>query len=246
MKLGVFDSGIGGKALAASLQISFPAADILVINDEKNVPYGSKTAEQIIALTDAAIQPLLKERCDAIIIACNSATMAAIKELRKRYPAQKFIGLEPMVKPAALLSKTGIIAVCATPLTLSSRRYKWLKETYASDTTVIEPDCSDWARMVQDGQVDRAEIEKVVSGCLDQGADVIVLGCTHYHWLKELITDIAGGRATVLEPSGAIARRVKTVTAEVKLSPVGVLAKILPARLSLTTGSLKSLPRLPK
>src|SRR5690606_15571961 len=101
MKLGVFDSGIGGETIAASLRIAFPKAEIEVVNDRKNVPYGSKSTEQIIILTDAAIQPLLTLSCDVIILACNSASAAAIETLRATYPEQKFIGLEPMIKPAA-------------------------------------------------------------------------------------------------------------------------------------------------
>lgn len=214
MKLGVFDSGVGGKAMAASLAMAFPEAEVLVVDDHENVPYGSKTTEQIIALTDAAIQPLFNHQCDVIVIACNSATMSAIDALRSTYPTQKFVGLEPMVKPAALLTKTGVIAVCATPVTLASKRYKWLLDTYARETTVLEPDCSNWARMIEAGEVDRLQIEKVVNDCCEKGADVIVLGCTHYHWIKDLVTEIAAGRATVLEPSDAIARRVRSVLKE--------------------------------
>lgn len=219
MKLGVFDSGIGGEAVAASLRLTFPEADIIVVDDRLNVPYGSKSTEQIIALTDAAIQPLLAARCDIILIACNTATAAAITVLRSRYPAQAFIGFEPMVKPAALRTKTGRIAVCATPSTLQSERYKWLKDTFAAKTTVLEPDCSGWAPMIQSGHINRAEIEKAVVPCLEDGADVIVLACTHYHWLKDMITDIAEGRAVVLEPTEAITRRIRQLIALSDASP---------------------------
>lgn len=212
MKLGIFDSGMGGKALAASLAQALPEADILVVDDHKNVPYGSKTTEQIISLTDTAIQPLLKEGCDAIIIACNTATMAAIETLRRTYPNEKFIGLEPMVKPAAEQTKTGIIAVCATPSTLASERYRWLVDSFAKDIKIIQPDCSNWARMIESGNIDKVAIKNSVDDCLEKGADIVILGCTHYHWIKDLITEIASDRATVLEPSEAIARRVRSVT----------------------------------
>src|SRR5688500_4451990 len=120
MKLGIFDSGIGGEAVAASLHAAFPAAEIVTVNDREHLPYGDRTAEDITALTDAAIQPLLAGNCDVIVIACNSATAAAIETLRARYPEQLFVGLEPMIKPAAAMTKTGTIAVCATPATLGS------------------------------------------------------------------------------------------------------------------------------
>lgn len=226
MKLGVFDSGVGGKALAIYLGSVFPEATIQVVNDHENVPYGSKTAQQIIKLTDAAIQPLLKDACDVIVIACNSATMAAIDELRRRYPSQKFIGLEPMVKPAALLTKTGTIAVCATPATLASKRYSELKQTYAANIVVIEPDCSDWAGMIESNHINEASITITIESAIDSGADVIVLGCTHYHWIKEMISTIAAGRAVVLEPSEAVARRIRTLlpdsTASAEPAPIAV------------------------
>ena len=101
MKIGVFDSGIGGKAIANAMHLEFPDAEIHVIDDRKNLPYGNKSAGEIIRLTDLAIQPLLSDKCDVIIIACNSATTAAIDTLRERYPAQFFIGIEPMIKTAA-------------------------------------------------------------------------------------------------------------------------------------------------
>lgn len=199
--------------MAASLALTFPEATIRVINDSKNVPYGSKTPEQVIALTDAAIQPLLAEKCDVIIIACNSATMAAIETLRERYPTQNFIGLEPMVKPAAVLTETGVIAVCATPVTLASARYKWLVKTYAKNVRIIQPDCSDWARMIESGDINPGAVAAAVNQCTKAGADVIVLGCTHYHWIKDMISGIAGENVTVLEPSDAIARRIISLVA---------------------------------
>lgn len=213
MKIGVFDSGIGGKAVALSLQRAFPDAEIQVVNDQKNVPYGSKTTEEIIRLTDIAIQPLLSSHCDIIVLACNTASAAAIEILRERYPAQAFIGLEPMIKPAASLTRTGIIAVCATPSTLASQRYKSLVETYASNIKIIEPDCSRWAYMIENDQINQTIIKDAINDCCKNGADVIVLACTHYHWIKDVITEIAAGRAIILEPSEAIANRVKTLIA---------------------------------
>lgn len=219
MKLGVFDSGIGGEAVATSLRMAFPEATIQVVNDKKNVPYGSKTTDEVTRLTDAAIQPLLTTKCDIIILACNTASAAALEVLRSKYPQQQFIGLEPMVKPAAALTKTGVIAVCATPSTLASDRYKWLVETYAKNTRIIKPDCSSWAYMIENDQIDRDGIAAIVNDCCDAGADVIVLGCTHYHWIKDLITEIAGSRATVLEPSEAVARRILAIMSTPETTP---------------------------
>ncbi len=211
MKLGVFDSGIGGRAVAASLRLSFPEAELMIVDDHENVPYGSKTPQQILRLTDAAIQPLLTAQCDIIILACNSASAAAIEQLRLRYPTQAFIGLEPMVKPAAALTKSGTIAVCATPATLASERYHRLVKKYGQGIRILEPDCSQWATMIENNQINRAQIERTINGCCEQGADVIVLACTHYHWIKDLITEVADGRAAVIEPSEAIGRRVRQI-----------------------------------
>lgn len=212
MKLGVFDSGIGGEAVAAALQTTFPQAKMLIVNDKANVPYGSKTANEVIRLTDAAIQPLITARCDVIILACNTATALAIETLRLRYPDCKFIGIEPMIKTAAAVTKTGIIAVCATPATLASDRYRELVHTYGSDVHIIEPDCSTWAYMIENNTINYEIIEQVINNACDQGADVIVLGCTHYHWIKEEILTLTHGRASVIEPSEAIGHQVKNLT----------------------------------
>jgi len=208
MKIGVFDSGIGGKSVADSLRVAYPDAGIVYVDDRAHVPYGSRSHEEIIRLTDAAIQPLLQQRCDVIVLACNTATVAAIEFLREKYPTTPFVGLEPMVKPAVAMSSTGVIAICATPYTLRSERYENLKNKYATGITVIEPDCSDWAAMIEHNQVDDAKIAQVVEDACDAGADVIVLACTHYHWIKEKITELSRGRAMVIDPSDAIARRV--------------------------------------
>lgn len=212
MKIGIFDSGIGGEAVAIELFKYFPSADFICVDDREHLPYGDRSAKEITQLTDAAIQPLLWAKCDVIVIACNSATAAAMETLRIKYPGQLFVGLEPMVKPASELTKSGIIAICATPATLTSDRYRNLKTQYGAGSTILEPDCSSWARMIEDSDVNEKIIADVVNGVCVKGADVIVLACTHYHWIKETIERIAAGRATILEPSKAIAGRIKQLT----------------------------------
>lgn len=214
MKLGIFDSGIGGEALVQSLQKTFPDAEILSVNDREHMPYGDHTKNEVIQLTDAAIQPLLQATCDVIVIACNTATVNAIDSLRVAYPHQKFIGIEPMIKPAATLTKTHTIAVCATPATLASGRYHQLIQTYGSHLEIIEPDCSQWAYWIENNQLNRSHIKNTIDEVCAKGADVIVLGCTHYHWIKDLIVELAAGRAIVVEPSEAIGRRVQELLAQ--------------------------------
>lgn len=209
MKLGVFDSGIGGAAIAEALQKTFPDAEIMTVNDRKNIPYGDKTPADVIRFTDAAIRPLLQGSCDIIIIACNTATTIAIETLRARYSNQKFIGIEPMVKTAASLTKSHIIAVCATPATLASERYMTLAKKYGQHLEIIEPDCSMWAYWIENNQVNRLHVKQTIDSVCKRGADVIVLGCTHYHWIKDLIIELTAGRAQVIEPSEAIGRRIK-------------------------------------
>ena len=209
MNIGVFDSGIGGEAVANSLRNYFPEAEITVVNDRENLPYGDKTSHQIRLLTDAAIQPLLGS--DVIVIACNSATTAAIEFLRGKYTNQKFIGIEPMIKPALNLTKTRIIGVCATPATLGSNSYRMLKDKYARNYQVVEPDCSNWARMIENNDLNNSEVITVLDEMIANQVDVIVLGCTHYHWIKELIVEHVGSDIQVLEPSEAIGRRVSSL-----------------------------------
>ena len=211
MKLGVFDSGIGGEAVARSLALHFPEATITTVNDRAHVPYGDRSAEDIQQLTNTAIQPLLGS--DIIVIACNTATAAAIDWLRKTYPTQLFIGLEPMVKTASAHTKTGTVAVCATPATLASERYHSLKKAYATNITILEPNRSSWARMIEDNNMNEREITTQISQLLEKNADVIVLGCTHYHWIKEDIMNATHGKAEVIDPSDAIANRVRQLLA---------------------------------
>lgn len=208
--IGVFDSGMGGKSVATALAHAFPDATIIFKNDAKHVPYGDKTPQQLLGFIVPILESLVAEGCQLIVIACNSATTTLITELRARISVP-LVGMEPMVKPAALRTKTGVIAVCATPLTLASQRYQWLKETYAHGVKVLEPACNDWAYMIEHNQVNEAHIRKQIAAVCDQGADVIVLGCTHYHWIEDTIQEMAHGRAVVIQPEQAIVAQVRRV-----------------------------------
>lgn len=209
MRIGVFDSGIGGEAVAQALAREFPGAEIMTVSDREHMPYGNKSSEDVIRLTEAAIAPLIASGCDAVVLACNTATAVAIDTLRAAHPTQPFIGLEPMLKPASALSRTGTIAVLATPTTLASERYLAAKREFARAMRVVEPDCGDWAELIESNELNRERIDSIVNECLEADADVIVLGCTHYHWIKHEIVETAGLKATVLEPSEAIARRLR-------------------------------------
>lgn len=209
-KIGIFDSGVGGLSVANAIEKAYSSHDIVYVNDRKNVPYGGKTPEVLLSLVTPILQKLAQNGCEVIVIACNTVTTTLITQLREIIPVP-LIGIEPMVKPAAEHTKTGVIAVCATPATLTSERYNWLKATYAADKTIIEPDCSQWSYMIEHNKVNDAYIAVQVEAMCDAGADVIVLGCTHYHWIEEKIRAMAAGRAKIIQPEQAIIRQLQRV-----------------------------------
>jgi glutamate racemase len=211
MNILVFDTGAGGRAVADEIQKTLPDAAILSINDHSHMPYGNKSADEVFNLTQAAIAPYLDEY-NTVVIACNTATTNAIAKLRETYPSVRFIGVEPMVKPAAQLTKTKKVAVCATPATLASARYQALKQEWLSDCTVIEPDCSDWASLIEDGHSDTIAVEQMVDDLVLQDVDVIVLACTHYHLIKQRFIQAVPATVLILEPSDAITRRIIDMT----------------------------------
>ena len=175
MKLGIFDSGIGGEAIADALRTTFPDASIVTISDKEHLPYGNKRQDEVVELTDAAIQQFLDGSYDVVIIACNTATALAIDTLRARYASQKFIGIEPMIKTAANITVSKIIGVCATPATLASDRYHSLIAKFGTDLQIIEPDCSDWASLIENNQINRDHVKNALDEICPPGADVIVL-----------------------------------------------------------------------
>jgi len=211
MKIGVFDSGKGGEFIAAGLGELLPEHEYLVVNDREHVPYGSRSDEEVTVLTLAAIQPLLAARCDIIVIACNSATMAAIATLRTTYPTVAFVGIEPMVKPAAAISKSGHIAMLATPLTLHSPRYQQLRTQYASTLTVTEPDTTGWAAHIEYDTPDSISFSEL-NDTVGNGCDVLVLACTHYLALRTRLAR-AFPNVLILEPTEAIARQITALAA---------------------------------
>ena len=208
MKIGVFDSGVGGQSVINAIQKELPALEIIYKDDKKHLPYGNKTVKEIYSYVRPIFQEFIDDGCKVIVIACNTVTTNLAPKLREEFHVP-IVGMEPAIKPAAKASKSKIIAVCATPRTLASERYRWLKKRFAQGVKVLEPDCSDWALMIENNEVDRDKIAKTVDSVVAQGADYIVLGCTHYHWIEDLIKQIAGAKAEVTQP-------VKPVIAELK------------------------------
>ncbi len=210
MNIGVFDSGVGGLSVARVIQEALPEHKIFLMQDVEHLPYGTKSSEQLLTLVEPILQELVEQDCQVIVVACNTVSTTLIEQLRSRI-AVPLIGMEPMIKPAAELTKSKIIAVCATPTTLASARYAWLKHTYASSIKVLEPDCSDWASMIEANRIERHKIQQRIEAACSAGADVVVLGCTHYHWIENVIKEVVKGRADVLQPELPVIAQLKSV-----------------------------------
>jgi glutamate racemase len=210
-RIGVFDSGIGGLSFANAVEAAMPDAEVVFVHDSpEHFPYATKQPEEIYGFIVPIFEALVDRGCDAVVVACNTVSTTLIGRLRADFPVP-MVAVEPMVKPAAALSETGIIAVCATPTTLASDRYAWLKRTYGRGCTFLEPDCADWSYLIEHNRMNEERIRRAVEPALDAGADVIVLGCTHYHWIEEEVIAIARGRAQVMQPETALIAQLERV-----------------------------------
>lgn len=224
--VGFFDSGIGGTCILAAFRALCPKERTIYHADSEHCPYGNRPAEEIIRLSEANTQELLRQGCKMVVVACNTATAAAIDWLRAHHPDVPFIGLEPAVKPAALKSKTGVVAVLATAGTFNGRLYNETKAKFAKDVTVIAAVADEFvveverlkgfpvtelagAELARLERIVRVKIEPLVAA----KADHIVLGCTHFPHLKPLIERIAGPSVVILDPSEAVARQARRVLA---------------------------------
>ena len=196
--------------MADAIAKALPQHEVLLREDKEHLPYGSKTPQELLGFVAPILQEMIDDGCRVIVIACNTVTTTIIQNLRQRFDVP-LVAVEPMVKPAAALTKNKIIAVCATPTTLASKRYAELKREYAGGIKVLEPDCSDWAYMIEHASLDHQKITERINEVVAAGADVIVLACTHYHWIEADIKKLAGERASVIQPETAIIRQLKRV-----------------------------------
>ena len=213
--VGFFDSGLGGLCILDAFKALCPHESTIYIADSRNCPYGNKPADEIVRLAERHTRRLLKRGCKMVVVACNTATAAAIDFLRERHPEVPFIGIEPAVKPAALRSKTGVVGVLATAGTFGGRLYNETKAKFARDVTVIATVADEFVELVERNEVSGANAERAVRAkvepILAAGCDKIVLGCTHFPHLKPLIEKICDGRAEVIDPSDAVARQARRV-----------------------------------
>lgn len=215
--VGFFDSGVGGMCILDAFRRLCPGESTVYIADSANCPYGSRPPEEIVRLSEANVDELLARGCKAVVVACNTATAAAIDHLRRKYAEIPFVGLEPAVKPAALMSKTGVVGVLATEGTFGGRLYNETKGKFARDVVVIATVADEFVALVERGETSGPAAEGAVRArltpLLDAGCDMIVLGCTHFPHLRPLMEKVAAGRAAILDPSDAVARQARRVLA---------------------------------
>lgn len=210
--IGIFDSGSGGLSVYREIVKLLPGERYVYYSDNANCPYGEKSREFIIERAREITRFLLGKGCTIIVVACNTATAAAIATLREEFPTVPFVGMEPAVKPAALGTKSGVIGVLATAGTLKASKYLDTKEKYTDGIKVVEHVGSGFVELVERGVLDGAEAEKTVrlsvAPLLEAGADTIVLGCTHYPFLRGVIERVAGPSVRIIDPAPAAARHL--------------------------------------
>lgn len=232
IKIGVFDSGEGGLSVLKEITRLLPEAEYVYYSDNAHCPYGEKSPEYIQDRARAITERLLKEGADVIVVACNTATAAAISVLRSedsdassqevrdrvreltggRHDHICFIGMEPAVKPAALGTRTGVVGVLATAGTLKGSKYLKTKESVDDQVNVFEHVGRGFVELVEEGRLSGSEAEDVVKASLgpllSAGADIIVLGCTHYPFLLPVLQKVAGPDIRFIDPAPAVARQL--------------------------------------
>ena len=209
--IGIFDSGVGGLSVMHQIRIELPGEHLVYIADTAHAPYGDKSESDIArrALTLSAF--LAGIGAKALVVACNTATAAAISQLRSRF-SLPIIGMEPALKPAVAYTTTGVVGILATSGTLSSNKFDSLNAQYGNDIEVIAQACPGLVEQVESGDIDgdttRALVTAYVSKLIQRGADTIVLGCTHYLALKAHIQQIAGPNIKIIDTSEAVAKQL--------------------------------------
>jgi len=213
--IGIFDSGVGGLSVWREIRRALPRHDTLYLADQAHVPYGSRPLEQVREFAAEITRFLQQERARVIVVACNTASAAALHHLRAAFPSLPFVGMEPAVKPAAENTRTGVVGVIATPATFQGELFASLLERFASDVDVRTQVCPGLVQAVERGEVDTPEAEQLLRRCLapllEAGIDELVLGCTHYPFLRPLIQRIVGPRVEIVDPAPAVARQVGRV-----------------------------------
>ncbi|MBO7561282.1 MAG: glutamate racemase [Bacteroidales bacterium] len=223
--IGLFDSGAGGLSVWKELLKIMPSEDYFYISDAAYCPYGPKSKEMILKRATAISQFLIERGAEIIVVACNTATAAAISDLRQLFDIP-FVGMEPAVKPAAALTKTGVIGVLATQGTFKGQLYLTTSEKYArrKQVKIIERVGEGLVELVESGNTDSPEAEALVKKYIDpmveEGADCVVLGCTHYPFLEKVIRRVASDSLQIINPAPAVARRARNLLEKARKSRV--------------------------
>lgn len=212
--VGIMDSGIGGLSVLKEILNILPSGKYIYFSDNAYCPYGEKSPEFILERCRRITSYMLSRGADAMVLACNTATAAAIESLRQEFSIP-FVGMEPAVKPAALHTRSGVIGVLATAGTLKGSKYLDTKGKYTSDVKISEHVGRGFVELVESGELDGPHAEKVIEDSLrpllESGADTIVLGCTHYPFLLGSLEKVAGPGVEFIDPAPAVARRLKDV-----------------------------------
>ena len=210
--VGVFDSGVGGLSVLRAVRQELPHEHLLYVGDSACAPYGDRSAAFVTERATALTQFLVEQGAKAIVVACNTATAVAVEALRARF-AIPIVAIEPAVKPAAAQTRSRVVGVLATTGTLSSPNMAKLLADYGSDVEFLIRPCPGLADQVERGELaseqTRALVKRYVRPLIDRGADILVLGCTHYPFLTPLIREIAGPGVDVIDPATAVARELR-------------------------------------
>ena len=217
--IGIFDSGVGGLGVLSKIRAELPVADIFYVADQARAPYGTRTLGEVAEAAEDVTSWLLDAGAQTIVVACNTASAAGLDKLRRTHPDTRFVGMEPAVKPAALTTTSGVIGVLATEATFQGELFSSVVRRHATDTKVITAACPDWVSLVEaqetHGPHAKALVADRVFPMLESEADCLVLGCTHFPFLTEVIREVVGSEVMIIDPAPAVARQVRRVQSTV-------------------------------
>lgn len=212
LPIGVFDSGVGGLSVLEALRNLLPTESFIYLADTQYVPYGTKSSDLVTKRAVDICSFFVKTPCKLIVIACNTATSAAVKHLRNNFHVP-IVGIEPALKPATKVTQKGMIGILATAGTLESSKFSVLKNNHADGIEIIHQPCTGLVELVESGKHDTQDLQKTlrdfINPLIKRGIDTLVLGCTHYPLVRDLIEDIAGPNITILDPTIAVAKEVE-------------------------------------
>lgn len=216
--IGVFDSGVGGISVLRELVALMPNENYIFLGDSKNAPYGTKTLAEVQELTCADASYLMARDVKALVVACNTATSAAIHILRKKYPNIPVIGIEPALKPAVLAKEQPKVLVMATPMTLREEKFHHLMEKFEQDATIIPMPCPGLVEFVERGETSGEGLElflqELFADYVKNPVDCVVLGCTHYPFVRETIQKVLGSHVKLFDGGAGTARETRRRLAE--------------------------------